>query len=129
MILHVRYTTNRLVHCTKLPMGRYNPFIPWKNLPYTPASSVVFTGLPQAFRAFSIRYPEVELELREMHSGAQLAALRAGTIDVALLRESPARACEPPVPAELTSSCKPPAAPASASAWRRHPRKAPASPA
>ncbi|HEV8149896.1 MAG TPA: LysR substrate-binding domain-containing protein [Gemmatimonadales bacterium] len=56
------------------------------------ASSVVFTGLPQAFRAFSTRYPEVELELREMHSGAQLAALRAGTIDVALLRESPSDA-------------------------------------
>jgi DNA-binding transcriptional LysR family regulator len=53
------------------------------------ASSVVFTGLPQAFRAFSARYPEVELELREMHSGAQLPALRAGTIDVGLLRESP----------------------------------------
>ncbi|HEY9385115.1 MAG TPA: LysR family transcriptional regulator [Gemmatimonadales bacterium] len=53
------------------------------------ASSVVFTELPQLFRAFSKRYPEVELELREMHSGAQLAALRAGTIDVGLLRESP----------------------------------------
>src|ERR1051326_6914834 len=53
------------------------------------ASSVVFTELPQAFRAFSARYPEVELELREMHSGAQLPALRAGTIDVGLLRESP----------------------------------------
>jgi DNA-binding transcriptional LysR family regulator len=53
------------------------------------ASSVVFTALPQAFRAFSARYPEVELELKEMHSGAQLAALRAGTIDVGLLRESP----------------------------------------
>jgi DNA-binding transcriptional LysR family regulator len=53
------------------------------------ASSVVFTSLPHAFRAFAARYPEVEFQLREMHSGAQLEALRAGTIDVALLRESP----------------------------------------
>jgi DNA-binding transcriptional LysR family regulator len=53
------------------------------------ASSVVFTTLPRAFRAFSARYPDVELRLQEMHSGAQLAALRAGTIDVGLLRESP----------------------------------------
>ncbi len=53
------------------------------------ASSVVFTSLPEAFRAFGARYPGVEFQLREMHSGAQLEALRAGTIDVGLLRESP----------------------------------------
>lgn len=53
------------------------------------ASSVVFTVLPQAFRAYRAHYPDVEFQLREMHSGAQLAALRAGTIDVGLLRESP----------------------------------------
>jgi DNA-binding transcriptional LysR family regulator len=53
------------------------------------ASSVVLTSLPRAFHAFSTRYPAVELRLREMHSGAQLDALRAGTIDVGVLRESP----------------------------------------
>jgi DNA-binding transcriptional LysR family regulator len=52
------------------------------------ASSVVFTPLPRAFRAYRARYPGVEFQLREMHSGAQLEALRAGTIDVGLLRES-----------------------------------------
>src|SRR5438046_2939923 len=53
------------------------------------ASSVVFTALPRAFRAYTKRYPNVDLQLREMHSAAQLDALRATTIDVALLRESP----------------------------------------
>ena len=53
------------------------------------ASSVVFTPLLQAFRAYGARYPDVEFQLREMHSGAQLEALRAGTIDVGFLRESP----------------------------------------
>jgi DNA-binding transcriptional LysR family regulator len=52
-------------------------------------SSVVFTPLPTAFSAFVARYPDVELQLREMHSGAQIEALRGGTIDVGLLRESP----------------------------------------
>ena len=52
-------------------------------------SSVVFTALPQAFRAYSRRFPGVEFQLREMHSGAQIEALRAGTIDVGLLRDSP----------------------------------------
>ncbi|HYN10078.1 MAG TPA: LysR family transcriptional regulator [Vicinamibacterales bacterium] len=53
------------------------------------ASSVVFTPVLQAFQAFSARYPDVEFQLREMHSGAQFEALRAGTIDVGLLRDSP----------------------------------------
>jgi DNA-binding transcriptional LysR family regulator len=53
------------------------------------ASSVVFTPLVEAFRAYRTRYPGVEYQLREMHSGAQLAALRGGSIDVGLLRGSP----------------------------------------
>jgi DNA-binding transcriptional LysR family regulator len=56
------------------------------------ASSVMFTPLLGAFGAYSARYPDVEFQLREMHSGAQLEALRAGTIDVGLLRESPSDA-------------------------------------
>jgi DNA-binding transcriptional LysR family regulator len=52
------------------------------------ASSVVFTGLPNAFSAFASRCPDVAFQLREMHSGAQLEALRAGTIDIGFSRES-----------------------------------------
>jgi DNA-binding transcriptional LysR family regulator len=44
--------------------------------------------LPKAFRAYAARYPGVEFQLREMHSGAQLEALHAGSIDVGLLRGS-----------------------------------------
>lgn len=52
-------------------------------------SSIVFTPVPRAFAQHAKRYPDVELQLREMHSAAQLDALRAGTIDVGLLHESP----------------------------------------
>src|SRR2546422_5641688 len=52
-------------------------------------STIVFTEIPRAFAVHARRYPNVELQLREMHSAAQVDALRAGTIDVGLLRESP----------------------------------------
>lgn len=53
------------------------------------ASSVVFTTLPAAFRSFAKHHPGIELELKELHSSAQADALRAGIIDVALLRQRP----------------------------------------
>jgi DNA-binding transcriptional LysR family regulator len=53
------------------------------------ASSVMMSALPRVFRGYGLRYPAVSLQLREMHSGPQLTALRAGTIDVGLLREMP----------------------------------------
>jgi DNA-binding transcriptional LysR family regulator len=52
-------------------------------------SSIVFTPLLGAFSLYTKRYPGVELQLREMHSAAQINALRAGTIDVGLFHESP----------------------------------------
>jgi DNA-binding transcriptional LysR family regulator len=53
------------------------------------ASSVVFTPVRHAFRRFRRRRPDVRLVLRELHSSAQVAALRAGTIDLALTRDVP----------------------------------------
>jgi DNA-binding transcriptional LysR family regulator len=56
------------------------------------ASSVVFTPLRHAFRRFRELHPDVRLVLRELHSGAQLAALRDGAIDLALTRDAPVEA-------------------------------------
>ena len=53
-------------------------------------SASIFTLLPPLLRAFSARYPDVHLELRELTPPQQLLALRAGDIDVGLTR--------PPVP-------------------------------
>lgn len=51
------------------------------------AASVMFLELPTIIRAFRARYPDVGLELHEMPTGAQLAALGAGEIDVGFLRQ------------------------------------------
>lgn len=51
------------------------------------AASVMFLELPAILRAFRERYPGVALELREMPTGAQLAALAVGEIDVGFLRQ------------------------------------------
>jgi DNA-binding transcriptional LysR family regulator len=53
------------------------------------ASSVMFQTLPAWIRAFRDRYPEVTLELRELPTGLQLAALEAGELDVGFVREPP----------------------------------------
>jgi LysR family transcriptional regulator, benzoate and cis,cis-muconate-responsive activator of ben and cat genes len=53
------------------------------------ASSVMFQTLPSLLRAFRDRYPEVVLELRELPTGLQLAALQAGELDVGFVREPP----------------------------------------
>jgi len=53
------------------------------------AASVLFQTLPSILRAFRERYPDVTLELREIPTGPQLEALRAGTLDVGFVREPP----------------------------------------
>ncbi len=53
------------------------------------ASSVMFQTLPAWIRAFRDRYPEVELELRELPTGLQLTALQSGELDVGFVREPP----------------------------------------
>jgi DNA-binding transcriptional LysR family regulator len=51
------------------------------------SGSVMFTELPAAVESFRRRFPKVELRLRELPTSAQIAALRAGTIDLAFLRD------------------------------------------
>jgi len=53
------------------------------------ASSVMFQTLPSLLRAFRDQYPDVVLELRELPTGLQLAALQAGELDVGFVREPP----------------------------------------
>jgi DNA-binding transcriptional LysR family regulator len=48
--------------------------------------SAMFGPLPDVLREFRERYPDVELELRELPSAPQVAALAAGRIDVGFLR-------------------------------------------
>lgn len=51
------------------------------------AASVMFLALPRIIRDFRRRYPRVRLELREMPTALQLAALRTGEIDIGFLRQ------------------------------------------
>lgn len=53
------------------------------------AASLALTVLPGTLRAYRDRYPDVELEIREMTTAPQVAALREHTIDIGLLREPP----------------------------------------
>lgn len=53
------------------------------------AASPAFTVLPEAVRAYRRRFPDVELELRELTSAPQADALRTGALDAGLVRESP----------------------------------------
>jgi DNA-binding transcriptional LysR family regulator len=50
------------------------------------AASVMFLALPKIIRRFREQFPDVHLELREMPTGPQLAALRARDLDVGFLR-------------------------------------------
>jgi len=45
--------------------------------------------IPALFRSFCARHPEIELKLPALHSKAQLAALRAGSIDAGILFAQP----------------------------------------
>lgn len=53
------------------------------------AASVMFLALPRIIRRFRVRFPAVHLELRELATGPQIAALRSGDIDVGFLRHPP----------------------------------------
>ncbi|MEV4256066.1 LysR family transcriptional regulator [Spirillospora sp. NPDC049652] len=53
------------------------------------AGSLALTVLPGLLRTFRERFPAVRLDIREMTTTPQLAALRDGAIDVGLLREPP----------------------------------------
>ncbi|MBV2366267.1 LysR family transcriptional regulator [Streptomonospora nanhaiensis] len=54
------------------------------------AASLALTVLPGLLRTYRQRHPGVDLDIREMTTAPQLAALHEGTIDVGLLREPPA---------------------------------------
>jgi DNA-binding transcriptional LysR family regulator len=51
------------------------------------ASTAMLTSLPDHLRAFRRDFPDIALQLREMHSAAQWDALKAGAIDAAITRE------------------------------------------
>jgi DNA-binding transcriptional LysR family regulator len=51
------------------------------------AATVMFLALPRIIRGFRDRFPLVHLDLREMPTGPQLAALHAGDIDIGFVRE------------------------------------------
>ncbi len=49
--------------------------------------SVMFTAMPAAIQSFRVRFPRVELRLREMNTSLLIAGLLEGSLDVALLRD------------------------------------------
>lgn len=51
------------------------------------AATVMFLALPRIIREFRDQFPGVHLDLREMPTGPQLAALHAGEIDIGFVRE------------------------------------------
>ncbi|MGW2741194.1 LysR family transcriptional regulator [Streptomyces sp. NPDC001450] len=54
------------------------------------AASLALTVLPGLLRTFRQRFPDVHLDIHEMTTAPQLAALHDKTIDIGLLREPPA---------------------------------------
>ncbi|MFI6943731.1 LysR family transcriptional regulator [Streptomyces sp. NPDC050418] len=58
------------------------------------AASLALTVLPSLLRTFREQFPAVELDIQEMTTTPQLAALRERTIDIGLLREPPAQDAE-----------------------------------
>ncbi|MFF5159284.1 LysR family transcriptional regulator [Streptomyces sp. NPDC000348] len=53
------------------------------------AASLALTVLPGLLRAFRQRFPDVHLDIHEMTTAPQIAALHGRTIDIGLLREPP----------------------------------------
>ncbi|KUJ64686.1 hypothetical protein ACZ90_59280 [Streptomyces albus subsp. albus] len=53
------------------------------------AASLALTVLPGVIRAYRERHPGVRLEIRELTTAPQLAALREGTLDAGFIRELP----------------------------------------
>ncbi|MER6960084.1 LysR family transcriptional regulator [Streptomyces sp. NPDC000618] len=58
------------------------------------AASLALTVLPGLLRTFRERFPDVHLDIHEMTTAPQIAALRDKTIDIGLLREPPADEAE-----------------------------------
>ncbi|MER6984629.1 LysR family substrate-binding domain-containing protein, partial [Streptomyces carpinensis] len=58
------------------------------------AGSLALTVLPGLLRTFRQRFPGVHLDIREMTTAPQIAALHDKTIDIGLLREPPADEAE-----------------------------------
>ncbi|WNZ09725.1 LysR family transcriptional regulator [Streptomyces sp. 11x1] len=58
------------------------------------AASLALTILPGLLRTFRQRFPGVHLDIREMTTAPQIAALHDKTIDIGLLREPPAGEAE-----------------------------------
>ncbi|WP_431775370.1 LysR family transcriptional regulator [Streptomyces cucumeris] len=58
------------------------------------AASLALTVLPALLRTFREQFPAVDLDIQEMTTAPQLAALRERTIDIGLLREPPAHDTE-----------------------------------
>ncbi|MGW2700452.1 LysR family transcriptional regulator [Streptomyces sp. NPDC001340] len=54
------------------------------------AASLALTVLPGLLRTFRQRFPDVHLDIHEMTTAPQIAALHDRTIDIGLLREPPA---------------------------------------
>jgi DNA-binding transcriptional LysR family regulator len=54
------------------------------------AASLALTVLPDLLRAYRRTYPDVRMDITEMTTAPQIAALRQESIDVGLLREPPA---------------------------------------
>ncbi|MBC2877245.1 MULTISPECIES: LysR family transcriptional regulator [Streptomyces] len=54
------------------------------------AASLALTVLPGLLRTFRHRFPDVHLDIHEMTTAPQIAALRDESIDIGLLREPPA---------------------------------------
>jgi DNA-binding transcriptional LysR family regulator len=54
------------------------------------AASLALTVLPDLLRTYRDRHPGVELDIREMTTAPQVAALAAGELDAGLMREPPA---------------------------------------
>ncbi len=53
------------------------------------AASVMFLALPRIIQTFRQQFPHVRLELRELPTGPQIAALRTGELDIGFLRQPP----------------------------------------
>jgi DNA-binding transcriptional LysR family regulator len=51
--------------------------------------STVYEVLPRALQAFRARYPDVDLDLKQFTSGLLVEGVRAGRVDLALVRLSP----------------------------------------
>lgn len=52
-------------------------------------AAVMFLTLPRIIRRFRQEFPDVRLELRELSTGVQITALKAGELDIGFVRQPP----------------------------------------